>query len=110
VRGSGQWGEYDYDGHNVISGPSVGGIGRKTLIVSPHAAAIVNDDNNHCRGGGASCPPLSGLSCTARCPLSMLSILPTLVDGGGTPRVFGAWSYAWWKRRRSALLYSFVRF
>ncbi len=79
------------------------------MIVGPHAAAAVDDDNDRCRGGGASCPPLSGPSCPAGCPLPTLSILPTLVDGGGT-RAFGAWSYAWWKRRRSALLYSFVRF
>jgi hypothetical protein len=36
-------------------------------------------------------------------------MLPTVVDGGGM-RAFGVWSYAWWRRRRSAPLYLFIRF
>jgi hypothetical protein len=34
---------------------------------------------------------------------------PTAVEGGGT-RALGMWSYAWWRRRRLAPLYLFVRF
>ncbi len=53
-------GESDNNGHNVIRGPSFGGVGHRTLIIGPHAAAAIIDDNDdndcHC-GGGASCPP-----------------------------------------------------
>ncbi len=78
------------------------------MIVGPHtAAAIVNDDDFH-HGGGALCLPLSGPSHLAGCRL-LSSMLPTTVNGDST-RAFGAWSYAWWRRRRLALLYSFVRF
>jgi hypothetical protein len=34
---------------------------------------------------------------------------PTAVNRGGT-RAFGVWSYAWWRRRRLAPLYTFIRF
>jgi hypothetical protein len=53
-------GESDYDGRNVIGGLSFGGVGHRTSIVGPHAAASVidkDDDNNCHRSGGASCPP-----------------------------------------------------
>jgi hypothetical protein len=40
-------GESNYDGRKVVCGPSVGGMGQRTLIVGPHtAAAIVIDDDN----------------------------------------------------------------
>jgi hypothetical protein len=79
------------------------------LIVSPHAAVVDNDDDDdRRRGGGALCPPLFGPSRPAgRLSLSSMSL--TAVDGGGT-REFGAWAYVWWRRMRSALLHSFVRF
>jgi hypothetical protein len=87
------------------------GVGRRTSIVSPHAATAVIDDiedNDHCCGGGASCPPPSGPSHPTRC-CSLLLMLPTAVNSGGTG-AFGVWSYAWWRRRRLASLYLFVRF
>ncbi len=92
------------------------------LIVGPLATATVidkdidnndDDDNNNCRRGrGVTCPPPSGpshpsghrssLSRPAGCRLS-LSMLPIAADGGGT-RAFGAWSYAWWRRKGSAIV------
>jgi hypothetical protein len=54
MRGSGQRGESDYDGHDVVRGLSVGGVGQRTLIVGPHAAAAVNDNDICRRGRGAS--------------------------------------------------------
>ncbi len=59
--GADDGGESDYDGRDVICGPSFGGVGHRASIVGPHAAAAVindDDDNNRRRGGGASCPPL----------------------------------------------------
>ncbi len=47
--------ESDYDGHNVIRGPSFGGVGHRMSIVGPHAASaaiIDNKDNNDLRRGG----------------------------------------------------------
>jgi hypothetical protein len=58
--------------------------------------------------GGHRAPPPSGLSRSVRCR-SSLSMLPTVVNVSGTG-AFGLWSYAWWRRRRSAPLYSFDRF
>jgi hypothetical protein len=90
-------GESDYDGR----GTSFGGVGLRTSIVGPHAAAaVIHDDDvdgDHRRGGGALCPPPSVLSRPAGRRMS-LSMSPTAVDGGGT-RAFGAWSYAWWRRK-----------
>jgi hypothetical protein len=93
---TGEWttGESDYDGHDVVSGPSIGGVGQRTLIVGPHAAAAVDDDDDRCHGRGASRPPLSGPSRPSGFPTSMLLMSPTAVDNGGT-RVFGALLYAW---------------
>ncbi len=54
---SGQRGKFDYDGCNVVSGPSVRGLGQRILIVGPHTAAAVDDDDDCCRGGGGLCPP-----------------------------------------------------
>jgi hypothetical protein len=75
-------------------------------MVSPHAtAAIIDDDNvnnNRGRGGGASCPPPSGPSCPAGCRL-LMSMLPTMVSGGGT-REFGAWWYVGWRRKVCTIL------
>jgi hypothetical protein len=104
-------GESDNDGCDVVRGQSFGSIRHRTLIVGPHAAAAIinnNDDNNRYRGGGASRPPPSGLSRPSG-RRSLLSMSLTTVDGGGT-RAFGVWSYAGWRRRRTAPLYSFVRF
>jgi hypothetical protein len=104
-------GESDNDSHNVIHRPSFGGMGHRTLIVGPYAAAAVindNDNNNRRRSGGALCPPPSNPSRPAGCRL-LLSMSPTAVDGGGMG-VFGVCSYVWWRRRRSAPLYLFVRF
>jgi hypothetical protein len=59
-RGVDDGGESDYDGRDVIRGPSIGGLGHRTLIIGPKAAAAVinyNDDINRRCGGGASCPP-----------------------------------------------------
>ncbi len=59
-RGADSGGESNYDGCNVIYGPSFSGVEHRTLIVSPHATAAVindNDNNNHRCGGGVSCPP-----------------------------------------------------
>jgi hypothetical protein len=59
-KGADDGGESDYDGRNVIHGPSFHGVGHRTLTVGPHAAAadINNDDDiNRRHGGGASCPP-----------------------------------------------------
>ncbi len=109
-RGVDNGGESDYDGHDVVCGPSIGGVGRRTLIVGPHAAIVDDNNDDNCRhGGGALCPPPSGPSRPAGC-LSLLLMSPTTVNGGST-RAFGAWSYVWcWRRRRLAPLNSFVRF
>ncbi len=53
-------GESDNDGHNIIRGPSFGGMGHRT-IVGPHAATAVIDDNDdndrHPSWGGLVPPP-----------------------------------------------------
>jgi hypothetical protein len=57
--GADNGGESDYDGRDVIRGPSFGSAGHRTSIIGPHAAAaVINDDNdnNPHRGGGALCP------------------------------------------------------
>jgi hypothetical protein len=55
-------GESNYDGRDVIRRPSFGGVGRRMLIVSPHTAAAIMDNNNianNCRrSGGRHAPPL----------------------------------------------------
>ncbi len=56
--GDGRRGESD-NGCNVVSGPSVRGVGRRTLNVSPHAATTIDDNNDCCCGRGVSSPPLS---------------------------------------------------
>ncbi len=97
--GADNGGEFDYDGHNVIRGLSFGGMGHRTSIIGPYAAAAVidkDDDNNRRRGGGGVVPSPSGPSHPAGHRLS-LSMLPTAVDGGGI-RAFGVWSYTWWMR------------
>ncbi len=85
-------GESNKDGCDVICGPSFGGVGWRMSIIGPHAAAaVINNDNvyNNCRcGRGPSCPPTSGLSRPAGCR-SLLSMLQTVVNGGGT-RAFRA--------------------
>jgi hypothetical protein len=35
-----QWGETDNDGCDIVRMPSVGGMGQRMLIVTPHAAAV----------------------------------------------------------------------
>ncbi len=90
--GADDGGESDYDGRDVICGPSFGSVGQRKSIVGPHAAAAVINDNkdNDCRhSGGASYPPTSGSSRPARCRSSSL-MSPTAVNGGGT-RAFEAW-------------------
>ncbi len=57
MQGSGGWGEFNYDSRDIVSGPSIGGVGRKMLIVGPHTAAAVDDNNNHRHGGGGVVPP-----------------------------------------------------
>ncbi len=90
--GADDGGKSNYDGRDIVRGPSFGGVGWRMSIVGPHAtAAVINDnkDNNCHRGGWASCPPTSGPSRpTRRCSLSLMS--PTAVDGSGT-RGFWAW-------------------
>ncbi len=86
-------------------------MGRRILIVSPYAAVIDDDDDDdddRRRSRGALCPPLSSPSRPAG-RLSSSSMSLTVVDGDGT-RAFGAWTYVWWRRMRSAPLHSFVRF
>jgi hypothetical protein len=98
-------GESDYNGRDVVRGPSFGGVGHRTSIVSPHAAAAVihdNDDDERRCGGGALCPPLSGPSRSAGCRSSS-SMLPTAVDGSGT-RAFGVCSYSCWRRNVHAVV------
>jgi hypothetical protein len=86
--GADDGGESNYNGlDDVVRGPSVGGMGRRTLIIGPHAAAAVVDDDDRSRGGGASCPPLSGLS-SPNLRRSLSLMLPTTVGGGGW-RAFG---------------------
>jgi hypothetical protein len=55
--GSGQWGESNYDGCNVVRRPSVGGMGQRSLIVGPHTAAAIFYDDDCRRSGGMLCPP-----------------------------------------------------
>ncbi len=43
------------------------------LLLAPHATDAVNYDDNCHRGRGALCPPLSGTSHPAGCPLSIRS-------------------------------------
>jgi hypothetical protein len=104
--GADDGGESDYDGRDVVRGPSFGSVGWRMSIYAPHAAATVIDDddfdNDRHRGGGASCPPPSGPSRPAG-RRSSLSMSPTAVDGGGT-RAFGAWSYAGWRRKFRAVV------
>jgi hypothetical protein len=38
--------ESNYNGHDVVSEPSFGGVGQRTLIVRPHAAAAIINDND----------------------------------------------------------------
>jgi hypothetical protein len=64
------------------------------LIISPHATAVVNNDNDdndcrHGRGVGCHALPPSGPSRPAGCPSFTLSMLPTAVDGGGKEGVWG---------------------
>jgi hypothetical protein len=64
--GADDGGESDYDGRDLVRGPSFGSVGRRMSIDGPHTAATVIDDddfdNNRRRGGGASYPPPSGPS------------------------------------------------
>jgi hypothetical protein len=60
LRGADDGEKSNYDGCDVIYGPSFGGMGHRTSIVGPHAATAIidNDDNNNRRcSGGALCPP-----------------------------------------------------
>ncbi len=104
--GADDGGESDYDGRDVVHGPSFGSVGRRMSINAPHATAtVINDDdfdNNRRRGGGASCPPPSGPSRPARCRSSS-SMSPTAVNGSGT-RAFGVWSYMGWRRKFRAVV------
>jgi hypothetical protein len=56
-------GETNYNGCNIVRGPSFVGVGRRMSIFGHHAAATIFNDNdvdNDCRRSGeASCPPLS---------------------------------------------------
>ncbi len=69
-RGVDNRGESDYDGCDVIRGPSFGSVGRRMFQA---AAAVIKDDdfnNDRPHGGGASCPPppvLPVLPDTTRC-------------------------------------------
>jgi hypothetical protein len=100
--------EHNDDNKTTMRRMGRGCMGEWTMGGNPTTTvAVVNKDN--CRhGGGASFPPLSGPSHPAGCRLLSL-MSPITVDGGST-RAFGAWPYAWWRRRRSTPLYSFVRF
>ncbi len=104
--GADDGGESDYDGRDVVRGPSFGSVGRRMSIDGPHAAATVIDDNNfdndRRRGGGAPCPPPSGPPHPAG-RRSSSSMSPIAVDGGGT-RAFGAWSHAGWRRKFRAVV------
>jgi hypothetical protein len=109
--GADDGGKSNYDGHDVIRGPSFGSMGQRTLINGPYATATFIDDddfdNDRRRSGGASCPPplvcpvLPDAACLCRCrrPWSMAaaqgrSVRGRMRGGGGS----------------SALLYSFIRF
>ncbi len=87
---------------NVVHRPPFGGVEHKMSIICPHAATIIDNDDDCCCGGGASCLPPFGPSCPAG-RRSLLLMLPTMVNGGGT-RTFGAWSYAWWRRKVRAIV------
>jgi hypothetical protein len=54
-------GESNCNSPDVICGPSVRGVGWRTLIVGPHATAIVEDNNDNdddrCHVGGCHAPP-----------------------------------------------------
>ncbi len=108
--GADDGGKSDNDGRDVVRGLSFGSVGHRISIVGPHAATAIidnNDDNDRRHGGGASCPPPSSLSRPAGRRSSLL-VSPTAVDGGGMG-AFRVWSYAGWRRRRSAPVYLFVR-
>jgi hypothetical protein len=95
--GADDGGGSDYDGRDVVCGPSVGGMGRRTSIVGPCAAAAVVDINDCRLGGGLSCPPPSDPSHPAG-HRSLSSMSSTAVNGSST-RAFGVWSYRWWRRK-----------
>ena len=111
LRGADDGGESNYNGRDIVRGPSFGGVRRRMLIVAPHAAAAVIDDdvinNDRRRGGGASCPPPPVLPVPpdaarrrqCRRPRSMAAAQGR--SGRGRTRGGG---------ERSAPLYSFVRF
>ncbi len=101
--GADDGGESNYNGCDFVCEPAVGDVEWRASIVGPHAAIINNDDKEDCRHA-----PPSGTSRPTGC-LSSSLMSPTTVNGGGT-RAFGAWLYVWWKKRRLALLYSFIRF
>jgi hypothetical protein len=104
--GADDGGESNYGCCDVFCGPSFGSVGWRMLIDGPHATTtVINNkdlDNNCLRGGGASCPPPSGLSHSARRRLSSL-MSPTAVNGGGM-RAFGVLLYAGWRRKFRAVV------
>ncbi len=104
--GADNGGGSNYDGCDVVRRPSFSSVGQSMLIIGPHAAtALIDNDNvdNNCRhGGGASCPSPSCPSRPAgRHSLSLM--LLTAVDGGGM-RAFGAWLHTGWKRKVCAVI------
>jgi hypothetical protein len=109
-EGADDGGESNYNGRDVLCGLSVKGMGWRMLIVGPHAAVVDNNDNNDChRRGGGVLPPPPLVRPVLLDAFLLSSILLTAVNSCST-RAFGAWSYGWWRRRKSAPLYSFVRF
>jgi hypothetical protein len=109
--GADDGGEPNYDGRDIVCGPSFGSVGQRMLINGPHAAAIVinnnNFNNNHRHGGGRHAPPPPvrpvppDAACRRQCrrPWSMAATQGRL-EGGRTRDGGGS----------SAPFYSFVRF
>jgi hypothetical protein len=70
-------GEPDYDGRNIVRGPSFGGMGHRMPIVGPHATVAIidnNDNGDYCIAvGGGHAPPLRSIP-SRRPPLVIVDV------------------------------------
>ncbi len=78
------------------------GIGCRSSAPTPPSLTTTTTTLAAAAGGCRAPPPPCGPFRPAGRRLS-LSMSPTSVDGGGM-RAFGAWSYAWWRRKVRAVV------
>jgi hypothetical protein len=71
--GADDGGESDYDGCNVVRGPSIGGVGWRTFV-GPHAIAAIIDDDDRRHGRWGIVPPPVRFVPSRRTPLVIVDV------------------------------------